>query len=52
MSIKEFNSGLQKAPSKSSVLYSFFLLTGANPSALQRNAEEDTTAAWTLWTPV
>lgn len=51
MSIKEFNSGIQKTPSKSSVLYAFYLLTGANARSIQRHSEE-MTAAWTIWTPL
>ncbi len=50
MSIKDFNSGMKAAPSKNSALYSFFLLTGLNSSALQRNVDE-TTIAWTIWSP-
>lgn len=50
MSIKEFNSGMKTTPSKSSALYSLYLLTGLKASALQRNSDE-TTLAWTVWSP-
>ena len=51
MSIKEFSSGIQKRPSKQSVFYAFYLLTGASSTSILRHAEESA-AAWTLWTPL